>query len=89
MAARDRDRLTLGEHELSAAAKDAIGDAGWDPSYGARPLKRAIQRLLENPLALRLLEGHFAGGDTVFVDAQAGDLVFTKAAAATVPARSS
>jgi ATP-dependent Clp protease ATP-binding subunit ClpB len=75
--------------ELSAAAKEAIGDAGWDPSYGARPLKRAIQRLLENPLALRLLEGDFAAGDTVFVDAQAGDLVFTKAAAAVVPARSS
>jgi ATP-dependent Clp protease ATP-binding subunit ClpB len=76
--ARLRDRLaerglTL---ELTDAAKETIGDAGWDPAYGARPLKRAIQRLLENPLALRLLEGDFGEGDTVVVDAQNGDLVF-------------
>ena len=45
---------------------------------------RAVQRLLENPLALRLLEGDFADGDMVLVDAQNGDLVFTKAAALTV-----
>jgi ATP-dependent Clp protease ATP-binding subunit ClpB len=64
--------------ELTDAAKEVIGDAGWDPTYGARPLKRAIQRLLENRLALRLLEGDFVPGDTVLVDAQAGDLVFTK-----------
>ena len=64
--------------ELAAAATEAIVDAGWDPAYGARPLKRAIQRLLENPLALRLLEGDFADGDTVLVDAQNGDLVFTR-----------
>jgi ATP-dependent Clp protease ATP-binding subunit ClpB len=68
--------------ELTDEAKAAIGDAGWDPTYGARPLKRAIQRLLENPLALRLLEGDFAAGDSIVVDAQNGDLVFTKAAAA-------
>jgi ATP-dependent Clp protease ATP-binding subunit ClpB len=68
--------------DLTDAATDAIGDAGWDPAYGARPLKRAIQRLLENPLALRLLEGDFGPGDTVLVDAQNGDLVFTRAAAA-------
>jgi ATP-dependent Clp protease ATP-binding subunit ClpB len=68
--------------ELTEAAKEAIGDAGWDPTYGARPLKRAIQRLLENRLALRLLEGEFGEGDTIRVDAQNGDLVFMKAAAA-------
>jgi ATP-dependent Clp protease ATP-binding subunit ClpB len=67
--------------ELTDAAKETIGDAGWDPTYGARPLKRAIQRLLENPLALRLLEGDFGEGDTVLVDAQNGDLVFTRPAA--------
>jgi ATP-dependent Clp protease ATP-binding subunit ClpB len=66
--------------ELTDAAKEALGEAGWDPTYGARPLKRAIQRLLENPLALRLLEGDFGEGDTIRVDAQNGDLVFTKAA---------
>ncbi|HZP73862.1 MAG TPA: AAA family ATPase [Gaiellaceae bacterium] len=68
--------------ELTEAAKAAIGDAGWDPTYGARPLKRAIQRLLENPLALRLLEGEFGDGDTILVDAQNGDLVFTRPVAA-------
>jgi ATP-dependent Clp protease ATP-binding subunit ClpB len=66
--------------ELTDAAKEALAEAGWDPAYGARPLKRSIQRLLENPLALRLLEGDFAAGDTILVDAQNGDLVFTKAA---------
>jgi ATP-dependent Clp protease ATP-binding subunit ClpB len=64
--------------ELTDAAKEAIADAGWDPAYGARPLKRAIQRLLENPLARRLLEGDFGDGDTIMVDAQNGELVFTK-----------
>jgi len=66
------------ELELTAAAKEALAEAGWDPTYGARPLKRAIQRQLENPLALRLLEGDFGPGDTIRVDAQNGDLVFTK-----------
>jgi ATP-dependent Clp protease ATP-binding subunit ClpB len=68
--------------ELTDAAKEVLAEAGWDPSYGARPLKRAIQRLLENPLALRLLEGDFVAGDTIRVDAQHGDLVFERAEAA-------
>jgi ATP-dependent Clp protease ATP-binding subunit ClpB len=71
------------ELELTDAAKQAIAEAGWDPAYGARPLKRSIQRLLENPLAVRLLEGDFAPGDVILVDAQNGDLVFTRAAAMT------
>jgi len=71
------------ELELTDAAKQAIADAGWDPAYGARPLKRSIQRLLENPLAVRLLEGDFTPGDVILVDAQNGDLVFTRAAAMT------
>jgi ATP-dependent Clp protease ATP-binding subunit ClpB len=65
--------------ELTPAAKELVADAGWDPTYGARPLKRALQRLIENPLALRLLEGDFAAGDTVLVDAQEGEIVFEKA----------
>jgi ATP-dependent Clp protease ATP-binding subunit ClpB len=69
------------ELELTDEAKQALADAGWDPSYGARPLKRAIQRLVENPLALRLLEGEFGDGETVQVDAQNGDLVFMRVAA--------
>ena len=68
--------------ELTDAAKETLAEAGWDPTYGARPLKRAIQRLLENPLALRLLEGEFAEGDTVRVDAKDDQLVFEKASLA-------
>src|ERR671936_27577 len=68
--------------ELTDAAKEVIAEAGWDPTYGARPLKRALQRLVENALALRLLEGEFADGDTVRVDASDGELVFEKAEAA-------
>jgi ATP-dependent Clp protease ATP-binding subunit ClpB len=69
--------------DLTDAARETLAEAGWDPTYGARPLKRAIQRLLENPLALRLLEGEFAEGDTVRVDAHDGELAFEKAGAAT------
>jgi ATP-dependent Clp protease ATP-binding subunit ClpB len=65
--------------ELTDGAKEVVADAGWDPAYGARPLKRALQRLVENPLALRLLEGEFAEGDTVRVDVRDGELVFEKA----------
>jgi hypothetical protein len=70
------------ELELTDAAKAVLAEAGWDPAYGARPLKRAIQRRLENPLALQLLEGDFADGDTVRVDAADGELVFGRASAA-------
>jgi ATP-dependent Clp protease ATP-binding subunit ClpB len=65
--------------ELTDAAKELVAEAGWDPAYGARPLKRALQRLVENPLALRLLEGAFSEGETVLVDAAEGELVFRKA----------
>jgi len=68
--------------ELTDGARATLAEAGWDPTYGARPLKRAIQRLLENPLALRLLEGEFAEGDTVRVDAKDGELLFAKASEA-------
>jgi ATP-dependent Clp protease ATP-binding subunit ClpB len=74
------------ELELTDAAKEALAEAGWDPAYGARPLKRAIQRLVENPLALRLLEGDFADGDTVRVDAEDGEIRFEKVGAAAVAA---
>jgi ATP-dependent Clp protease ATP-binding subunit ClpB len=62
--------------ELTDETKELVAEAGWDPTYGARPLKRALQRLIENPLALRLLEGDFVEGDTVSVDACDGELVF-------------
>jgi ATP-dependent Clp protease ATP-binding subunit ClpB len=69
-------RLSL---ELTDAAKEVLADAGWDSTYGARPLKRALQRLVENPLAQRLLEGDFAEGDVIRIDAQNGELVFERA----------
>ena len=74
---RLRERLAERRIELDVtdAAKEAIAEAGWDPAYGARPLKRAIQRLLENPLALELLEGRFSEGDVVRVDAEGDALV--------------
>jgi ATP-dependent Clp protease ATP-binding subunit ClpB len=67
--------------EVTEDAKEFLAEAGWDPTYGARPLKRALQRLVENPLAMRLLEGGIAEGDTVIVDARDGELVFEKASA--------
>jgi len=67
--------------ELTPAAKEVVAETGWDPTYGARPLKRSLQRLVENPLALRLLEGDFSEGDSILVDARDGELVFEKAAA--------
>jgi ATP-dependent Clp protease ATP-binding subunit ClpB len=80
----ERLRARLAERglglELTDAAKEHVAEAGWDPAYGARPLKRALQRLVENPLALRLLEGDFAEGDTVRVDVAGGELAFAKAA---------
>jgi len=66
-------RLQLDERVL-----DLLGNAGFDPVYGARPLKRAIQEHLENPLAREILAGRFAAGDTVRVDAEGGKLVFRR-----------
>jgi len=62
--------------ELDDAARDLLGEAGFDPVYGARPLKRAIQQQLENPLAQRILRGDFGPGDTVRVSAADGALTF-------------
>jgi len=62
--------------ELTEAAQDHIAEAGYDPVYGARPLKRAIQRELENPIATKLLENTFTEGDTILVDYADGHLRF-------------
>ena len=64
--------------ELSDKAFDLLGNVGFDPVYGARPLKRAIQQQLENPLAQRILAGEFGSGDTVSVNAEGGKLAFGK-----------
>jgi ATP-dependent Clp protease ATP-binding subunit ClpB len=70
------------EIELSDDARTLLGNLGYDPTYGARPLKRVIQSHLVDRLALKLLEGEFAEGDTVRVEASGGDLVFEKSGAA-------
>jgi ATP-dependent Clp protease ATP-binding subunit ClpB len=72
-----RDRLSERRIELmvSDEALDALAEAGYDPVYGARPLKRAIQRELADPLALRILSGEFGEGSTVKVTAEDGALV--------------
>jgi ATP-dependent Clp protease ATP-binding subunit ClpB len=59
--------------ELTEAARETVADAGYDPMYGARPLKRAIQRLVQDPLAVRLLRGDFTAGDHVLVGEGPGD----------------
>jgi ATP-dependent Clp protease ATP-binding subunit ClpB len=66
------------EVELTDAARTLLANLGYDPTYGARPLKRVIQRQLVDKLALKLLEGEFAPGDVVDVDAADGELVFEK-----------
>jgi ATP-dependent Clp protease ATP-binding subunit ClpB len=67
--------------ELTEEAREAIADAGYDPVYGARPLKRAIQRMVQDPLATRLLRGEFKPGDHIVVDeGKDGAIVFRKGA---------
>jgi ATP-dependent Clp protease ATP-binding subunit ClpB len=68
--------------ELTDAALDLLGEAGFDPVYGARPLKRAIQTELENPLAQRILSGEYAAPDRIHIDVNDQGLVFSKAESA-------
>ncbi len=63
---------------LDDSARDRMGEAGFDPVYGARPLKRAIQQQIENPLAQHLLRGDFSSGDTIQVSVRDGRLTFTR-----------
>jgi len=62
--------------ELSEKARELIGSAGFDPVYGARPLKRTIQHLIQDPLSVKILEGSVKEGDRVKVDAVKGEIVF-------------
>src|SRR5436190_4678155 len=79
LARRVRERGI--EIELTDDARTLLGNLGYDPTYGARPLKRVIQRQLIDRLALKLLEGEFAEGDVIRVDADGGELTFTMAPA--------
>jgi len=80
----DRVRRLLGERrmalDVSEPAKEFLARAGWDPTYGARPLKRAIQHELQDPLALKILQGEFHVGQTIAVDADGDHLTFAPAA---------
>jgi ATP-dependent Clp protease ATP-binding subunit ClpB len=75
----DRVRERDIEVELTDGARTLLGNLGYDPTYGARPLKRVIQKRLVDPLALAILEGRFVPGDTVLVDAADGGLTLTRA----------
>ena len=68
-------KLTM---EVSDAAKKLFVQVGYDPMFGARPLKRTIQNMLQNQLARRILAGEFPEGSAVYVDCQDGQLVFTR-----------
>jgi ATP-dependent Clp protease ATP-binding subunit ClpB len=68
---------------VTDAARKLLAHRGWDPVYGARPLKRAIQRMVQDPLAMMLLEGKFSDGASVEVDVRNGELIFNKAKVAT------
>ena len=67
--------------EVTEAAKDWLEDEGFDPVYGARPLRRAVERRVENVIAKRILAGEYRDGDTIIVDASADGLTFTRAPA--------
>jgi ATP-dependent Clp protease ATP-binding subunit ClpB len=67
-------RLTL---DITEPAKEFLAREGWDPAYGARPLKRAIQHELQDPLALKILQGDFHDGQTIRVDSDDHQLTFT------------
>ncbi|HEV3233950.1 MAG TPA: ATP-dependent chaperone ClpB, partial [Candidatus Dormibacteraeota bacterium] len=66
--------------EVTAAAADRLAEEGYDPVYGARPLRRTIQRLVQDPLAIRILNGEFIEGDTIVVDVKDGELVLKRRA---------
>jgi ATP-dependent Clp protease ATP-binding subunit ClpB len=76
-----RDRLAARKLTLHVtdAAVDAVAEEGYDPTYGARPLKRVIQRRLQDPIAMAILEGRFTEGDTILVDAKDGQIMISGA----------
>jgi ATP-dependent Clp protease ATP-binding subunit ClpC len=64
--------------EVTEEVKDILAKEGYDPTLGARPLRRTIQRLIENPLSELLLRGDFKEGDTILITAENGKIVFRK-----------
>src|SRR5262249_1894827 len=88
MLHRVRGELTEQQMKIEGThgAKDLLMEKGFDPVFGARPMRRAIQNLIEDPLAEALLEGRFKTGDTVLIDRQGDDLVMTPMEPAVVEA---
>jgi ATP-dependent Clp protease ATP-binding subunit ClpB len=84
LIARVRERGI--EVDLTDDARTLLGNLGYDPTYGARPLKRVIQKRLVDPLAIAILDGTFREGDTVRADARDGEIVLEKAQAAVAAA---
>ena len=80
-AARSGWRSARSTLELTAAAKELLAREGFDPVYGARPLKRTIQKEIVQPLAMRLLQGDFHDGDHIRIDARDGELIFERTSA--------
>ena len=76
LRARLRERQM--DMEFTETALDKLGEAGFDPVYGARPLKRAIQQAVENPLSKKILSGEFVPGDVIMIDVSGGELGFRK-----------
>jgi ATP-dependent Clp protease ATP-binding subunit ClpB len=75
------DRLLADKNlalEVTDGAKDLLADEGYDPAFGARPLKRALQKNVLDPLAIRLLQGEFRPGDRIVAEARGGELVFRR-----------
>jgi ATP-dependent Clp protease ATP-binding subunit ClpC len=68
------------ELEVTQDVRELLAQEGFDPQFGARPLRRAIQRLIEDPLAEEILLGRFASGDTIRVEVEDGKMFFTKSA---------
>jgi ATP-dependent Clp protease ATP-binding subunit ClpC len=65
--------------DITDAAKDLLGEKGYDPAFGARPLRRIIEHLVEDPLSEALLEGRFQSRETVLIDCQNGEIVLSSA----------
>ncbi|MFP3976206.1 MAG: AAA family ATPase, partial [Dehalococcoidia bacterium] len=88
MLSQVRSRLLEQGIDLTAtaAAKELLHEKGFDPSFGARPLKRAIQTMVEDPLSEKILQGEFQSEDVVEIDRQDGDIVFRNASVASLPA---
>jgi ATP-dependent Clp protease ATP-binding subunit ClpB len=72
--------------QVTPEARQLLSELGYDPVYGARPLKRVIQQRLQNPIALEVLEGHFPEGATIRVDRDGDELLFSNAAPVLEPA---